>query len=62
MARDKEKYHFLIYNASLVYWSFCRPFLKPLWKKYLAKSLHQIVKALDEINDPDKEWKATLMM
>ncbi|CAD5115467.1 DgyrCDS4439 [Dimorphilus gyrociliatus] len=62
MARDKEKYHFLIYNASLVYWSFCRPFLKPVWKKYLSKSLHQIVKALDEINDPDKEWKATLMI
>ena len=56
------RYHFLVYNASVLYWQFCRPFLKPNYKRFLAKTLHQVVKALDDIDDEDYEWRAQLMM
>jgi hypothetical protein len=51
-----------VYNASVLYWRFCRIFLKPNYKRLLAKSLHQVVKALDDIDDEDYEWRAQLMM
>ena len=56
------RYHFLVYNASVIYWQFSRPFLKPKYRQYLAHSLHQVVKALDDIEDQDFEWRAQLMM
>ena len=56
------RYHFLVYNASVLYWQFCRPFLKPNYRQFLARSLHQVVKALDDIDDKDFEWRAQLMM
>lgn len=56
------RYYFLVYNASVLYWQFCRPFLKPNYRQYLAKSLHQVVKALDDIDDKDYGWRAQLMM
>lgn len=57
-----SRYYFLVYNASVLYWQFCRPFLKPNYRQYLAKSLHQVVKALDDIDDKDYGWRAQLMM
>lgn len=57
-----NRYYFLVYNASVLYWQFCRPFLKPNYRQYLAKSLHQVVKALDDIDDKDYGWRAQLMM
>ena len=56
------RYYFLVYNASVLYWQFCRPFLNPNYRQYLAKSLHQVVKALDDIDDKDYGWRAQLMM
>ena len=56
------RYYFLVYNASVLYWQFCRPFLKPNYRQFLAKSLHQVVKALDDIDDKDYDWRAQLMM
>ena len=51
-----------MYNASVIYWQFSRIFLKPNYKRFLAKSLHQVVKALDDVDDEDYEWRAQLMM
>ncbi len=51
MSKENSRYHFLVYNASVLYWQFCRPFLKPNYRQYLARSLHQVVKALDDIDD-----------
>jgi hypothetical protein len=56
------RYHFLVYNASVIYWQFCRPFLKQNFRQFLARSLHSVVKALDDIDDKDFEWRAQLMM
>ncbi|OWF46298.1 Tetratricopeptide repeat protein 40 [Mizuhopecten yessoensis] len=61
-AKKNVRYHFLVYNASVIYWQFCRPFLKPNYKQYLARGLHQVVKALDDIEDKDFEWRAQLMI
>ncbi|GFO25849.1 cilia- and flagella-associated protein 46-like [Plakobranchus ocellatus] len=61
-AKKSSRYHFLVYNASVIYWQFCRPFLKPGYRQYLARSLHQVVKALDDIEDTDYEWRAQLMI
>ncbi|RUS85832.1 hypothetical protein EGW08_006384, partial [Elysia chlorotica] len=61
-AKKNQRYHFLVYNASVIYWQFCRPFLKPGFRQYLARSLHQVVKALDDIEDTDFEWRAQLMI
>ncbi|XP_035825239.1 cilia- and flagella-associated protein 46 [Aplysia californica] len=61
-AKKTPRYHFLVYNASVIYWQFCRPFLKPGFRQYLARSLHQVVKALDDIEDKDYEWRAQLMI
>ena len=56
------RYYFIVYNASVLYWTFCRPFLRPGYKKYLAPSLLMVSRALDDTKDPDYEWRATLMM
>jgi len=56
------RYYFLVYNASVIYWQFSRPFLKQNFKQYLARSLHSVCKALDDIDDKDFEWRAQLMM
>ncbi|XP_028390807.1 LOW QUALITY PROTEIN: cilia- and flagella-associated protein 46-like [Dendronephthya gigantea] len=61
-AKQNSRYYFLIYNASVLYWQFCRIFLKPNYKRFVAKSLHQVVKALDDIDDADYEWRAQLMI
>ncbi|XP_071827819.1 cilia- and flagella-associated protein 46-like isoform X3 [Apostichopus japonicus] len=61
-AKGNVRYHFLVYNASVLYWQFCRPFLKPTYRKYLSVSLHSVVKALDDIDDKDVEWRAMLMI
>ncbi|XP_072177207.1 cilia- and flagella-associated protein 46-like [Diadema setosum] len=61
-AKENTRYHFLVYNASVLYWQFCRPFLKPNFRQFLSVSLHHVVKALDDIEDKDYEWRAQLML
>lgn len=42
---------------------FCKFAIFPQrYRQYLAPSLHQVVKALDDIEDKDYEWRAQLMM
>ncbi|XP_025093435.1 cilia- and flagella-associated protein 46-like isoform X2 [Pomacea canaliculata] len=60
LAKQTDRYHFLVYNASVIYWHFCRPFLKPNFRQFLAQSLHQVVQALGETDDQDFEWRAKL--
>ena len=51
------RYFFLIYNASVIYWTYARIFHKPNFKRHLTSSLKVIVKALKEIDDVDYEWR-----
>ncbi|XP_075249447.1 cilia- and flagella-associated protein 46-like isoform X3 [Convolutriloba macropyga] len=61
-AKENSRYYFIVYNASVLYWTFCRPFLRPGYKKFLAPSLLMVSRALDDTKDPDYEWRATLMI
>lgn len=61
-AKDKSRYHFIVYNASVLFWQMARQFLRPGLRGLLHQSLQQIVKALDDIDDSDYEWRATLMI
>ncbi|PAA91512.1 hypothetical protein BOX15_Mlig026945g4 [Macrostomum lignano] len=61
LCRKIPKYHFLVFNASVVYSELVRPFLKPHFRRFLCQSLSQVVKALEAIDDKDYEWRAELM-
>ncbi|XP_061232754.1 cilia- and flagella-associated protein 46 [Neopsephotus bourkii] len=57
-----QRYYFLIYNASVLYWKLIRPYLKPGFRYCLIPSLSQIVKVLNQTEEQDHEWRAELMM
>uniref|UniRef100_A0A8C5PTU7 Cilia and flagella associated protein 46 n=1 Tax=Leptobrachium leishanense TaxID=445787 RepID=A0A8C5PTU7_9ANUR len=61
-AKQQKRYHFLIYNASILYRQMVRPFLKPESRHLLTPSLTMIVKALEAIDERDADWRAELMM
>uniref|UniRef100_A0A8C8VEA0 Uncharacterized protein n=1 Tax=Pelusios castaneus TaxID=367368 RepID=A0A8C8VEA0_9SAUR len=56
------RYYFLIYNASVIYWQIVRPYLKPGFRYLLIPSLSQIVTALKQAEEQDKQWQAELMI
>lgn len=56
------RYHFLVYNASVLYWQMVRPFLKPGYHHHLIPSLSQIVSVLNQTEEEDTEWRAELML
>ncbi|XP_071420476.1 cilia- and flagella-associated protein 46 isoform X2 [Pithys albifrons albifrons] len=61
-ASHDRRYYFLVYNASVLYWRLVRPFLKPGFRHCLIPSLSQVVTALNQIEEQDKEWRAELMI
>ncbi|KAM6416110.1 cilia- and flagella-associated protein 46 [Rhynochetos jubatus] len=61
-ATHDQRYYFLIYNASVLYCQLVRPFLQPGFRYCLIPSLAQIVKALNQAEEPDREWRAELMV
>ncbi|XP_044154029.1 cilia- and flagella-associated protein 46 [Bufo gargarizans] len=61
-AKQQERYHFLVYNASVLYLQTVRPFLKPGSRHLLIPSLVNIVKSLGDIDDADNDWRADLML
>ncbi|XP_053477642.1 cilia- and flagella-associated protein 46 isoform X1 [Ictalurus furcatus] len=62
ISKDKPRYHFLVFNASVLYLQTVRVFLRPGWKRYLVSSLTQVLNALEEVVDPDYAWRAELMI
>ncbi|XP_073690617.1 cilia- and flagella-associated protein 46 [Garra rufa] len=62
IAKDKSRYHFLVFNASLLYLQSFRRFLRPGQRRHLVSSLTQVIKALEEVQDPDDAWRAELML
>jgi hypothetical protein len=59
-SKQNKRYHFMVYNASLIYWKYVRIFIKIRYKRLLCSSLQSIVNSLNEIDDTDYEWRATL--
>ncbi|XP_063289661.1 cilia- and flagella-associated protein 46 [Pelobates fuscus] len=61
-AKQQQRYYFLVYNASVLYWQMVRPFLKTGSRHLLISSLTVVLKALEEINERDADWRAELMV
>lgn len=57
-----RRYHFLVFNASVLYWRMARPFLKPGCSHHLIASLSQMVNVLNQLEEEDTEWRAELML
>ncbi|KAM9477000.1 cilia- and flagella-associated protein 46 [Clarias gariepinus] len=62
ISKDKPRYHFLVFNASVLYLQTVRAFLRPGWRRYLVSSLTQVLSALEEVAEPDFVWRAELMI
>uniref|UniRef100_A0A8C4SDZ0 Uncharacterized protein n=1 Tax=Erpetoichthys calabaricus TaxID=27687 RepID=A0A8C4SDZ0_ERPCA len=61
-AKHHPRYHFLIFNTSVLYWQMSRLFSMPGSRKFLIPSLTRILNALEEIGESDFHWRATLML
>lgn len=59
---SRRRYHFLVFNASVLYWQMARPFLRPGFRHHLIASLAQVVSALQRTEREDKDWPAELML
>ncbi len=57
------RYQFLVYNASVIYFNYVRPFFRDGYRKYLCDSFQQVVNTLIHIDDePDYPWQAELLL
>lgn len=54
---NKQKYQFIVYNASIKTWHIIRPLLKPGWSKHLVEFLERISNLLEEFDDSDFNWR-----
>uniref|UniRef100_A0A3P9HU19 Cilia and flagella associated protein 46 n=1 Tax=Oryzias latipes TaxID=8090 RepID=A0A3P9HU19_ORYLA len=54
--------HFMVFNASVLYFQKVRPLLQPGWFRFLVPSLKVVVQSLEEVDDKDHSWRAELMI
>lgn len=61
---NKQKYSFLVYNASVCVYEIIRPLLKENWQKYFCEILEKIDKLFEETDESDNNWRYryTLML
>ncbi|XP_071380722.1 cilia- and flagella-associated protein 46 [Centroberyx affinis] len=62
ISKDKPRYHFVVFNASVLYFQTVRPLLQPGRRLHLVPSLRQVVRGLEEVAERDHSWRAELMM
>ncbi|XP_051507186.1 cilia- and flagella-associated protein 46 [Myxocyprinus asiaticus] len=62
IAKEKPRYHFLVFNASLLYLQSVRMFLRSGQRQLLVSSLTKVLNALEEVQDADHTWRAELML
>ncbi|KAG9275502.1 cilia- and flagella-associated protein 46 [Astyanax mexicanus] len=62
ISKDYPRYHFLVFNASLLYFQTVRASLRPGQWQHLVCSLSQVVSALEAVLEPDYAWRAELML
>jgi hypothetical protein len=54
---NKQKYQFIVYNASIKTWHIIRPLIKPQWSKAFAELIEKISNLLEEVDDSDFNWR-----
>uniref|UniRef100_A0A8C6USE0 Uncharacterized protein n=1 Tax=Neogobius melanostomus TaxID=47308 RepID=A0A8C6USE0_9GOBI len=62
VAKREPSLHCLVFNASVLYVHTVRPSLQRGRSAHLVPSLRQVLQGLEELNDPDHDWRAQLMM
>ncbi|KAF7668645.1 hypothetical protein LDENG_00299490 [Lucifuga dentata] len=62
ISKKTPRYHFMVFNASVLYLQTVRPLLQPGRCFQLLSSLRQVVQSLDEVSEQDHSWRAELMM
>lgn len=55
-----NRYNFLVYNSSVIFWKYARSFIKKNFKRLLCPSLKLITQSLRLVDDSDHEWRAFL--
>ncbi|CAF0931723.1 unnamed protein product, partial [Adineta ricciae] len=61
-ASASPRYQFLVYNASVIYFNYIRPFFRDGYRKYLCESFQQVIDALKNLEDEqDFAWQAQLL-
>lgn len=56
-AKNAARYKFMIFNISVAFWTVVHPFLRPNRAKFFVAEIKRVVAALEEQNDPDKDWR-----
>ncbi|XP_072246405.1 cilia- and flagella-associated protein 46 [Leuresthes tenuis] len=59
---NEPRYHFMVFNASVLYFQAVRPLLQPGRSRHLVPSLKQVVQSLVDVADQDYSWRAELMI
>uniref|UniRef100_A0A3B5B3J4 Cilia and flagella associated protein 46 n=1 Tax=Stegastes partitus TaxID=144197 RepID=A0A3B5B3J4_9TELE len=62
ISKHDPRYHFMVFNASVLYFQTVQPLLQPGRCLHLVPSLKQVVQSLEEVADQDHSWRAELMM
>ncbi|XP_051816052.1 cilia- and flagella-associated protein 46 isoform X2 [Acanthochromis polyacanthus] len=62
ISKRDPRYHFMVFNASVLYCQTVHPLLQPGRCLHLVPSLKQVVQSLEEVADQDYNWRAELMM
>lgn len=61
-ATRRPQYDFLVYNASITYWTIARPLMKKSTYQFIAPSLTKIMDALKTTGEKDMLWLARLQL
>ncbi|XP_069395061.1 cilia- and flagella-associated protein 46 isoform X1 [Paralichthys olivaceus] len=62
ISKHEPRFHFMVFNASVLYFQTVYPLLQPGRCHHLVPSLRQVVQSLEEVADQDCSWRAELMM
>ncbi|XP_039478106.1 cilia- and flagella-associated protein 46 isoform X2 [Oreochromis aureus] len=62
ISKQEPRLHFMVFNASVLYFQTVQPLLQPGRSLHLVPSLRQVVQSLEEVADQDHSWRAELMM
>ncbi|XP_026046614.1 cilia- and flagella-associated protein 46 isoform X3 [Astatotilapia calliptera] len=62
ISKQEPRLHFMVFNASVLYFQTVQPLLQPGRSLHLVPSLRQVVQSLEEVADHDHSWRAELMM
>jgi hypothetical protein len=58
---NKQKYQFLVYNASITMWRIIRSYVKLGWAGNLTEILDKLSALIDEADDIDIDWRCRLL-